>query len=208
MCSRRRRGGDYMRKDLIITALLTFCLAGVLFAAIPTMSQETLEYDPWKDVNDDGKLDILDIVQISSQYGATGTPINKTALLFQLLAKIEQLNATITGLQSDISELEANLAVLSSTKLGRPDYDSGWFTIAQWTELTLQHGLNTTELIIYIIGRGWYGISQMYCGGCSSYSEVGAYWSSLTSESIMVTRFKDDDYWAETRVIIWKIPQP
>lgn len=61
-----------MRKDLIITALLTFCLAAVMFTAIPTRSQGTLEYDPWKDINDDGKLDILDIVQISSQYGAQG----------------------------------------------------------------------------------------------------------------------------------------
>jgi hypothetical protein len=63
-----------MRKDLVITALLTFCLAAVLLTAIPTRSQETLEYDPWKDINDDGKLDILDLVQISSQYGAQGNP--------------------------------------------------------------------------------------------------------------------------------------
>ncbi len=90
-----RIGGDRMRKDIIITAFLTFCLTATLFMIVPTRSASTqnggLLYDAWKDINDDGKLDTLDIVQISSQYGAQGTPINKTQMLLDLQNRVDIL---------------------------------------------------------------------------------------------------------------------
>jgi hypothetical protein len=211
MYSRRRRGGEYMKKDLIISVLLTFCLTCILFIAVPTMSQETLEYDPWKDVNDDGKIDILDVTSLTGIYGAQGTPINKTELLFQLLTKIEQLNATITGLQSDISELEANLAVLSSTKLGRPDYDSGWLgPLADSQFFTLTHGLGTEEVLVYLIGKGtfidFYGVHQIYYQDLSG-SSYGAGWYGLNATQVRVG-IRASGIWDYMRVLIWKIPQP
>jgi hypothetical protein len=66
------------KKDLIIAVLSTFCLTATLFVIMPTRSASTqdngLEYDPWEDVNGDGKIDILDIVNLSNSYGATGNP--------------------------------------------------------------------------------------------------------------------------------------
>ena len=58
-----------MRKDLIIAVLLTFCLTATLFTIATTQSQE---YDPWTDLNEDGKIDILDVVGMTSIYGTTG----------------------------------------------------------------------------------------------------------------------------------------
>jgi hypothetical protein len=73
---------------------------------VPTRSQEQPIYDPWKDINDDGKLDILDIVLITGQYAASGTPIDKTALLLELEDRIENLNASLTELRSQLEEIE------------------------------------------------------------------------------------------------------
>jgi hypothetical protein len=106
------------KKDLIIAVLCTFCLTVTLFMVAPTRSTSTmngLQYDAWKDINDDGKLDILDIVQISSQYGATGTPINKTALLWELQTEMNNLNASILQLQSKITGLETSLASMNAS---------------------------------------------------------------------------------------------
>lgn len=70
-----------MRRDLITAVLLTFCIA-LMFVAVPTKSQGALEYDPWKDVNDDGKIDILDVTSLTGVYGAKGTPITKALVAY------------------------------------------------------------------------------------------------------------------------------
>jgi len=66
-----------MRKDIIITALLTFCLTATLFTVATTRSQE---YDPWADLNGDGKIDILDVVGMTSIYGTTGDPTKNVTI--------------------------------------------------------------------------------------------------------------------------------
>jgi hypothetical protein len=101
------------KKDLIIAALATLCLTTTLFIIVPTRSASTqtskLKYDPWKDINDDGKIDIVDIVSLASIYGARGTPINKTALLLELLTKITSLNASVVELQSRLDSLNRTI---------------------------------------------------------------------------------------------------
>lgn len=62
------------RRDFVVTALLTFCLTALLFMVIPTKSQETGEYDPWSDINGDGKIDILDVVSMTRIYATSGDP--------------------------------------------------------------------------------------------------------------------------------------
>lgn len=57
------------------------------------------EYSPWGDLNDDGKIDIFDIVWLVSRYGTTGTPLNVTELLLELDTRMDALNASIIALQ-------------------------------------------------------------------------------------------------------------
>jgi hypothetical protein len=59
------------RKDLVIAVLATFCLTATLFMIIPTRSQIG-GYDPWADINDDGKIDMYDIGHSARLFGATG----------------------------------------------------------------------------------------------------------------------------------------
>lgn len=60
-----------IRKDLTIAVLLTFCLSATLFMVATTKSQD---YDPWADLNGDGKIDILDVVGVTGIYASTGDP--------------------------------------------------------------------------------------------------------------------------------------
>jgi hypothetical protein len=79
------------RKTMLITALLfSMLLVGITSSA---------PYDPWCDLDDDGDIDIFDIVKMAGAYGTTGTPINKTALLLELEERIDTLNATVLELQ-------------------------------------------------------------------------------------------------------------
>jgi len=58
---------------------------------LPTRSSPAGEYDPWLDINDDGTINILDVANVASAYGTSGTPINKTALLLELQSRVEAL---------------------------------------------------------------------------------------------------------------------
>lgn len=60
------------KKDLTIAVLSTFCLAAALLAVLPTKS--SLPYDPWGDINDDGKIDMKDISHDAKLFGTSGDP--------------------------------------------------------------------------------------------------------------------------------------
>ena len=98
-----------IRKDLVVTVLVTFCLTATLFMILPTRSLPAIgEYDPWLDTNDDGKIDMKDIGAEARAFGSSGTPINKTALLLELQTRIEIL--------------EANMFTSSSTNSSETDF--------------------------------------------------------------------------------------
>jgi hypothetical protein len=87
------KGGDWFMK--MTSVVLVVVLSVSLFLVGTTSSAS---YDPWIDLDDDGDIDIFDIVQMAGAYGTTGTPINKTALLLEMQARIDVLNATVSTL--------------------------------------------------------------------------------------------------------------
>jgi hypothetical protein len=66
-----------MRRDLIIAIMLTFCLTASIFMVATSNSAE---YDPWEDIDDDGKISIFDIVNLTNSYGATGNATKNVAV--------------------------------------------------------------------------------------------------------------------------------
>jgi hypothetical protein len=77
VCPLEEKGGDIlvMKKDLFIAVLATFCLAATLFISMPTRSSPGIgEYDAWVDINDDGKINILDISIMARAFGTSGDP--------------------------------------------------------------------------------------------------------------------------------------
>ena len=233
-CKEKEEGDIVVTKrDLIIAVLSTFCLTATLFMTIPTRSTPApKEYDPWCDVNGDGKVDIFDIVTVVANFLTTGPPINKTALLLYLNAtvadlqsRINSLNTTLLDLEAQlvyinatlsqkIRNLESDIAILNVTKLGKPDYDSfekygGWKYIEPDSYWIFEHNLNTTNVLVYLIFRDniTENINQMCYGGeVSGLWYGGAWWCDLTNFTITVKRYKEGSQWNQVRVIIWKIP--
>jgi len=109
-----------------VTSLgLLAILFGSMFLIGTTTSVSTKDvhdYDPWYDFDDDGDIDIFDIVKIAGRYGTTGTPVNKTALLYnvsetfaELLSIIENLNTTIVELENTVNYLNNTVNYMNST---------------------------------------------------------------------------------------------
>jgi hypothetical protein len=205
-------------------------LTATLFLVKPIRSQSgAFPYDPWADANDDGVIDGGDLAYTARMFGTAGDPINKTALLLELESRVDSLNsslltleaylttrittleATVAQQQSTMANLETELAVLNTTKLGKPDYDSGWTAIAQGTNKHFNHGLGTTDILVYVIGKnGGSGINQLFYGlDYNSYDAVqGLCWWNLDTNGIDVIRGINDATYAQVRVMLWKIPQP
>lgn len=98
------------KKNLMIVVLAIFCLTTSMFAI---RSYAGWPYDPWSDINDDGKIRIDDVLDVASRFGTDGEPINKTALLLDLQAKIDSLNETIQLLETRIIDLEYDFSLLN-----------------------------------------------------------------------------------------------
>ena len=70
------------RKDFIIVVLIGFFLAVTLY---PKTTTSVIQYDPWLDYNDDGKVDMRDIGPVARAFGLSGDPTkNVTVTNFPL----------------------------------------------------------------------------------------------------------------------------
>jgi hypothetical protein len=66
------RGGDTMKmkKDIVLAILASFCLAVTLFSLAPVRSAQP--YDPWSDIDDNGKIDMKDIGNVAARFMTAG----------------------------------------------------------------------------------------------------------------------------------------
>jgi predicted secreted protein len=70
-----------MKRNTIIAIMITFCFTASIFMIIPIRSA-TSPYNPWVDINDDGKISLQDLVLLANSYGTTGTPLTKASIQF------------------------------------------------------------------------------------------------------------------------------
>jgi hypothetical protein len=226
---------SFMGIILATVLLSSMFLVSITISEFPPEPQGA--YSVWGDLNDDGKIDILDIVWMAGHYGTTGTPINKTQLLLDLLLKIEQLNTTIIEQQNTISllnetvnylnttviNLNETVTILNSTGLGAPDYDSGWVSIGAGQTRQFVHNLGSLELLVYVVGQTYetysyvdsplcqilYGGNNFIYPGGEEYHN-GFWWYAVNENRIDVRNFgvQCAGNPHHVRVIIWKIPQP
>jgi hypothetical protein len=77
----------------VIAVLTVACLMTVLLTVAPIRSGSPSagEYDPWLDINDDGEIDMKDIGSVARAFGASGTSINKTAMLLDIQNRVATL---------------------------------------------------------------------------------------------------------------------
>ena len=96
-----------------------------------------------------------------------------------------------------------------------PAFDSGWvgnWTLDEFYFINLTHGLNTTEVFVYVIGRFENESIHQFAYGLllEAFGGYGVFWV-LTENEIQIYRMEPDDApwaWLEVRVMIWKITQP
>lgn len=119
--------------------LATFLLASLFFVNATTSISNlaTGEYDPWADLNDDGLINIFDVVEVAGKYGTSGEPFAaKAALAYDS----EWLN--ITDKQGQYFNIAHNLNTTDffvdiqgkttlggaphQVNLGLASYGSGW----------------------------------------------------------------------------------
>jgi len=93
--------------------LTSFVLVGITLSEFPPETPGI--YSPWGDLNDDGIIDIFDIVWLSGRYQKTGTPVNKTELLYNVSDTFAELRAQIAELQTQIQTLNTSVVALNST---------------------------------------------------------------------------------------------
>jgi predicted secreted protein len=71
------------RRYLTVAVLAAVCVLAALFAAVPTWSSPGVpEYDLWCDVNNDGKINIKDILMVCKLFGATGQNLTEASIQY------------------------------------------------------------------------------------------------------------------------------
>lgn len=122
-------------KNYLVAVLLCSMILALAFIQ-NSGSQTTFQYDPWADINDDGIIDIYDLVNLANKYGTTGDPIDKAAIMYdsgwlnitdkreQYITIIHNLNDTnvMVDIQGRLS-IEGNI---HQKYLGIICYKSGW----------------------------------------------------------------------------------
>ena len=106
--------------------------------------------------------------------------------------------------------LQGIQGIQGSRGFSTPNYDSGWRNIAKDQTITLVHGLGTTNVYVYMIGKTAAGLIHQFdygwtMGGGISNSHHGATWFGLDGDLIYVNRGVLDDNWVQVRVMIWII---
>lgn len=186
------------KKDLVIAVLSTFCLTAALFMITVTRgTPDEAEYDPRMDYNGDGVINMRDIGYVCGLFQTEGEPINWT----EVIERIENL--------------EDNMVEKGWT--AEPEYDSWWREIEQGGSILIYHGLNSTNLFVYLVARYYpfgpteppyihqHGLGMDYWG--SGYKGIS--WTLLEEGNyIAIERGANDLQAEEVRVRIWKIPEP
>jgi len=83
-----------IKSSMLLNIILLTTLSASFFLVSTTAT--TPQYDPWIDINDDESINVLDLILVANGLGGTGTPINKTALLLDLLDRVETLETMQT----------------------------------------------------------------------------------------------------------------
>jgi hypothetical protein len=66
-------------KNYLLAIFLSSMILALVFC-LNVGSQTTVQYDPWADINDDGKIDIKDIAYSSMRFGTVGDPTKNVSV--------------------------------------------------------------------------------------------------------------------------------
>ena len=130
------------KKSLAISIISTFCLTSIIFLIIPVHSYTPYTYNPWLDVNDDGKINLVDTFTTDLAYGTTGDPTKPVNVTSVPATSIEEdLNISVGW-----AEVGLNDTSVFETK----GYDK-MLVYAAIIDISWP-----TEANVYLTGANWY----------------------------------------------------
>jgi len=125
-------------KNYLVAIMLTALMLALMFIPM-SGSQTTVQYDPWADMNDDGKIDIKDIAYSSRLFGTLGDP---TKNVMHSTYQWESPELTLTPhswyiVLNDTKGYSTVTVSVTSSKIGlKVSVEEGWtsnfFTIETW----------------------------------------------------------------------------
>jgi len=140
-----------MRKLIVVLlALILSSLFTVQVSVSDFPPDPAGEYSPWADLNDDGSINIFDVVWLAGRYGTTGTPLNKTAL-YELEARVEALETRIPQIgyisvaPAAFAPVDSSWRVLTTNYLA--NFESTITTFVG--SVQLPHGAIVTNMTVY-----------------------------------------------------------
>jgi len=124
------------KRGLSSVVLASLCLAVVLFAAMSIRSSPAIEYNPWMDVDDDGKIDMVDMWEVARRFGTLGEPKVKASIEYDsgwvnITDKAGQYfnithNLNSTDIMVDITGKATLDGGIHQRHLGLTGYAPGW----------------------------------------------------------------------------------
>jgi hypothetical protein len=115
-----------IRKEVMIV-LITFCLTATLFSIIPVGSLGVREYNPWYDINDDGKIDLKDYYGVGLKYATTGDSTKNVTIAGRASKLITLANGepipAISWFTSDPISVDGYSKISISIGFTEPEFD-------------------------------------------------------------------------------------
>jgi len=110
-------------KTFFLGCLIGMFVALLIYAPI-SQTQTERQYDPWADMNDDGVIDILDVVKVTTIYGTTGDPA-KSVIVNGYYTK--EWNETVELSENESITYRVSTAGLKTLTLQVSIWPTVWF---------------------------------------------------------------------------------
>ena len=178
-----------LTSSTLVNVILSIILLSSLLLIGTTSSASTRgvgEYDPWCDFDDDGDIDIFDIVDIAGRYGTTGEPFAAKAALeydsgwIDITDKCGQFfNITHNSNISELDSINAIVEIIGKTALDNGLLRSlGLKHSSEWNKTYGGSGDDRAHCIIQTRDRGYAIVGPTY-----SYANSYDFWLVKTDVS-------------------------
>jgi len=202
----------FRRKYIVVISSLAIVsvLVGSLFYYNMARAQEAGEYDPWGDINDDGKIDMKDIGFVARKFGTSGEPLTKAAIEY------DSGWVDITDKAGQYFTLAHNLntteVIVDLTGRQSLDPEGG---VQEWSRAYGGTGGDIGYSLVQTVDGGYAlaGYTNSYGAGGVDFwlvktdAENGLACTGLNNNTIILYKGRDDPYWNYVYVRIWKIKE-